>query len=83
MLDDLKSRRILAGVRGASPRDVESFVDAVVRFSALFAALQGVVEEMECNPLLVLPQGQGVRAVDALVVAAPSGGRSGPLRKSD
>jgi acetate---CoA ligase (ADP-forming) len=73
MLDDLKSRRILAGVRGASPRDVESLVDAVVRFSALFAGLQGVVEEMECNPLLVLPQGQGVRAVDALVVAAADG----------
>jgi acetyltransferase len=82
MLDDLKSRRILAGVRGASPRDVESFVDAVVRFSVLFAGLQGVVEEMECNPLLVLPEGQGVRAVDVLVVPVPYGDRSGPSRES-
>ena len=79
MLDELKSGRILAGMRGAAPRDVDSFVDAVVRFSALFAALQGVVEEMECNPLLVLPQGQGVRAVDVLVVAARTA--TGPIRR--
>ncbi len=29
--------------------------------------LPGVAAEMDINPLLVLPEGQGVRAADALI----------------
>jgi acetyltransferase len=64
----LRSARLLQGVRGAPPADVEALVDAIVRLSWVAVDLGGTIEEMDVNPLVVLPQGQGVKVVDALIV---------------
>jgi hypothetical protein len=61
--------RLLAGVRGAPPRDVDALVDAVVGVSRLAAASMPPLVELELNPLFVLPEGQGVVAVDVLAKA--------------
>lgn len=71
MVNELKSARILSGLRGGPSYDVGSLVDAVVRFSRLFAGLDRGIAEMEVNPLLVLPEGGGVKVVDAVAVPAP------------
>jgi hypothetical protein len=42
--------------------------DTLVRVSYLAMHLEGHSVELDINPLMVLPSGQGVRAVDALVV---------------
>jgi acyl-CoA synthetase (NDP forming) len=65
-LDQLRLRQLLDGVRGAPPGDIESLADAAARFSILAASLGDVVESIDVNPLLVLPD--GCVAVDALVV---------------
>jgi hypothetical protein len=42
--------------------------DTLVRVSYLAMHLEGHLAELDINPLMVLPSGQGVKAVDALVV---------------
>ena len=69
-LGELRAARIFEGVRGAPPSDVTALADALVRFSELCQDLAGEVEEIDVNPLLVLPAGQGVLALDALIVPA-------------
>jgi succinyl-CoA synthetase beta subunit len=39
-----------------------------VRVSHLAVHLEGKLAELDINPLVVMPKGQGVKAVDALVV---------------
>ena len=39
-----------------------------MRLSHLAIHLEGHLAELDVNPLMVLPSGQGVKAVDALVV---------------
>lgn len=66
MIAELKSSRVLDGYRGAARGDLEALAEAIVAVSNL-ALAEGVrVEEAEINPLFVLPQGQGVLAIDAL-----------------
>ena len=43
-------------------------MNAPVRVSYLSMHLEGHLAELDINPLMVLPRGQGVKAVDALVV---------------
>jgi acetyltransferase len=72
MLDALKSAAILKGIRGQKPADRRAIVDVLLNFSQLCLDLRGVVVEIDINPLLVLDEGQGVKAVDCLVVPAMS-----------
>jgi len=58
---------LLAGYRGRPPADVDALVRAMVRLAEYGAAEAHRVAEVELNPLLVLPRGQGAYAVDALV----------------
>lgn len=67
-LRKLKLWTVLQGYRGKPPADVEALVEAAVRFGDAFLASPAVVE-FEINPVIVLPRGQGLRAVDALVKA--------------
>jgi acetyltransferase len=69
MLGELRTFALLAGARGAPPADVEALAAAIERVSWLALDLQDLVVELDINPLRVLPRGQGVRVVDALVVA--------------
>lgn len=67
MLRELRGYRILTGFRGRPAGDVEALADAVVRLSRLASELEDEVREVDLNPVLVLPAGRGVVAVDALV----------------
>lgn len=71
MIDELKSAGVLAGARGRKPGDRAALVDAICRLSDLAEDLGESIGELEINPLIVLPEGQGVRALDALVVSDP------------
>jgi acyl-CoA synthetase (NDP forming) len=63
----LKSAPLLAGFRGAPPRDVAAVADVAARLGALMAA-HPEIAEIEINPLRVYPQAQGAAVVDALIV---------------
>jgi len=67
MLARLRGFPLLAGVRGKPPADVDALCDAIVGVSRLAVSLGDQLLGVDINPLIVLPKGQGVVAVDALV----------------
>jgi acetate---CoA ligase (ADP-forming) len=68
MIAEVKGARLLQGFRGRPAADLAALADTLVRVSHLAVHLQGHLAELDINPLMVLPSGQGVKAVDALVV---------------
>jgi acyl-CoA synthetase (NDP forming) len=69
MIQETHAAQLLDGFRGAPAADVEALVDALVKVSQLAVDLKDEVAALDINPLLVLPAGEGVCAVDALVEA--------------
>jgi len=69
MLDRLKLRPLLDGMRGRPAADLSALAAAVARFSILAADLGDLLAEADVNPLIAGPQGP--LAVDALVVPRP------------
>lgn len=67
MLRELRGFALLDGARGRPKADVDAVVDVLQRLSALAIDLRDDLAELDLNPLAVLPAGQGVRALDALV----------------
>ena len=68
MIAEVKGARLLQGFRGRPAADLEALEDTLVRVSYLAMHLEGHLAELDINPLMVLPSGQGVKAVDALVL---------------
>jgi acetate---CoA ligase (ADP-forming) len=68
MISEVKAFRSLAGLRGRPRGDLDALAQALSALSQLALQPQLRVVEAEVNPLMVLPQGQGVLAVDALVL---------------
>jgi acetate---CoA ligase (ADP-forming) len=68
MVAEVRAFRSLSGLRGRPRGDLEALAQAVASLSQLAVRPQLRVAEAEVNPLLVLPEGQGVLAVDALVL---------------
>lgn len=64
MLAELKIAKLLAGFRGKPPADMAALERAIVGLSTLYLSHRHLLNDLEVNPLIVLPQGQGVRAVD-------------------
>jgi succinyl-CoA synthetase beta subunit len=65
--------RLLAGVRGQPPGDVDGVAEALRRVAQLIMDLPQVAE-IDLNPLIVDPAGEGAWAVDVRIVldgAAP------------
>ncbi len=66
MLRELKAYPLLAGARGRGPADFQALIDVICRVSALLAACPAITE-IDLNPVIVHPQGQGASLVDARV----------------
>ncbi len=63
----LKVNHLLTGFRGRPAGDVEATISAIEAVTAYAEAQRDSIIELDVNPLFVLPQGQGVVAVDALI----------------
>lgn len=68
MIGEIRGRAMLDGVRGAAPSDVDALADLLVRISEFAAAHRDDVETVDLNPVIALPKGEGVVALDALVI---------------
>jgi acetyltransferase len=68
-LESLKGSKVFSGVRGAPPADVEALADMAAKLSWLAYDYKDDLSELDLNPVMVLPKGQGAFAVDALLVA--------------
>ncbi len=66
MLGELRGYKILEGVRGMAPSDIEALVDCIVRLSWLAHEHGATIRELDVNPLTVLAK--GAKVVDALLV---------------
>jgi len=68
MVREIRGFRVLEGVRGRAPADVEAIVDVILRVAALGMDFGDRIAELDVNPLIVFERGNGARAADALVV---------------
>jgi acetate---CoA ligase (ADP-forming) len=68
MIAGLRARGLLDGYRGAPPADVDAAAQTVSALSRLAVDYSDSLRELDVNPLLVLPRGQGVRVADALMI---------------
>ncbi|NGO48435.1 acetate--CoA ligase family protein [Streptomyces ureilyticus] len=68
MLGELRGRALLDGVRGRPPSDLDALVEVVLRVQRMALELDGELAELDINPLMVLPRGQGAVALDAMAV---------------
>jgi acetate---CoA ligase (ADP-forming) len=64
MVASLKSYKLLQGVRGEKPADVQAVVEGICRISQLVGDFPQIAE-MDVNPLSVYAEGKGAVAIDA------------------
>ena len=67
MIENIKSIKLLMGYRGEPPSDLEAIAQSLLRLSQLVTDFPEI-EEMDINPLIVLPAGSGARVVDARIL---------------
>lgn len=71
MIRELRAHAMLLGARGKPAADIDALADTLVALSDMALDLEDHLRELDINPLFVLPQGQGVRAGDALARPVP------------
>ena len=64
----LKGAALLDGVRGAPPADRAALAELIAALSRFAADHADQIAEIDLNPVIVHPQGQGLTVVDALIV---------------
>ena len=69
MIEELKGKAILAGVRGQRPSDAKALSDYLVKLSHLVADFPQI-EELDVNPLNLFEEGKGGAALDVRIKVA-------------
>jgi acetate---CoA ligase (ADP-forming) len=67
MLRRLRGYRLLDGFRGAARVDIGAAAETIARLSQLAWDHRETLAEVDLNPLVVLGEGNGVRALDVLI----------------
>lgn len=70
MIDRLRLRPLFSGYRGSPPADRSALMTLIQRLSALVEEVPEL-QELDLNPVRVLPQGEGAIVVDARIRIAP------------
>ncbi len=68
MLNEIKGAAMLNGVRGYPPVDKEALVDILMGVSQLAGEAEDQILSLDLNPVAVLPQGQGAKVLDGVLV---------------
>ena len=66
-ISGLKIRKLLDGYRGGPKGDLEALMAAISAIATYVIENAATLEELDINPIMVLPQGSGTVAVDALI----------------
>jgi acetate---CoA ligase (ADP-forming) len=67
MLSEIRAHALLDGVRGQPPADKAAIVDVLLRINQLVQDFPEVAE-LDINPLIVYPEGQGALAIDMRLI---------------
>jgi acetyltransferase len=67
MIQTIKAYSILKGVRGSPPCDIDAIKDCVLRLSQMVTE-QPEIAELDINPLIVYPQGEGCVVADSRIL---------------
>lgn len=70
-LSQLKCAPLLNGFRGAARGDVNAAADVILAVAKMIESDPTAILELDINPLMVLPEDQGVVAADALIKLTP------------
>jgi hypothetical protein len=68
MIREIRGFAMLEGARGAKPADVEALAQLLSDLSRFAAAHADRIDGIDLNPVRVMPEGEGVLALDALLV---------------
>ena len=68
MIERTKASQLLQGFRGSPQADLEALTETLIRVGRLAVDWADRIEALDINPLLIMPEGQGVVAVDALLI---------------
>ena len=67
MIVNTKAGRLLSRFRGGKAGDVQALADAIVSIGQIAEDWKDRIRAIDINPLLVLPEGEGVLAIDGLI----------------
>ena len=67
MLAEIRASALLDGIRGQPPADKDALVEALLRVGQLAQDFPEIVE-LDINPLVVYPRGEGVLAIDMRLI---------------
>jgi acyl-CoA synthetase (NDP forming) len=81
MIEGIKGLKLLKGFRGEPPSDIDSIAQCLTRLSQLVTEFPEI-EEMDINPLIVLPSGSGSRVVDARILIGDGNGHAAEFKEA-
>ena len=67
MIRSIKAYRVLQGIRGKPPADIKAATLSILRLSAMVSN-HPEIAELDINPLIVYPEGQGCVVADARII---------------
>ncbi|WP_026244417.1 acetate--CoA ligase family protein [Dasania marina] len=67
-INSLSVAKLIGGFRGQKKGDLEAAIDAVMAVAHYAEANWNKLLELDINPLMILPEGSGVVAADALII---------------
>jgi len=66
MISSIKTKKLLEGVRGEKPSDVEKLSECIQRLSQLVTDFREI-KELDMNPVLVMEEGEGCKILDVRI----------------
>jgi 4-hydroxybutyryl-CoA synthetase (ADP-forming) len=66
MISEIKTQKLLQGVRGEKPSDIAKLSECIQRLSQLVTDFKEI-KELDMNPVLVLDKGKGCRILDVRI----------------
>lgn len=71
MINETKSSKLLAGVRGGNRKDINSVIDTITKLGAILER-HCDISDIEVNPLIVYDEGKGSAALDVRILLTKS-----------
>jgi acetyl coenzyme A synthetase (ADP forming)-like protein len=71
MINETKSSKLLAGVRGGNRKDINAVIDTIAKLGAILSRHEDV-SDIEVNPLIVYDENKGAIALDVRILLTKS-----------